>query len=346
MNLYDEARIVGRRLRILVTRLRYLGDVIISTPVISALKRRYPESEVHYLAEEPYAPILDGNPDLDGIIPLRKGLAGSIKTINTLRRVGFTAALDLFYNPRSAVLLTLSGIPIRVGGSRRWRRRLYTGTFTVPEGIRSAVARNLYPLGNFDCEPREELPHVYLGDRERRTGADLLHGTVMWRNGRVIAIHPGGTWPAKRWRPGAFARLAAMIGERFNSKLLIVAGPGEEAIGLEVMEQAGGNSYILPLQPVRSLAAVLDNCNAVIANDGGVLHMAVALGKPTVGIFGPTEPDIWFPYEGKGPFRLVTLNETCAPCHRHYCEDMRCLDGIEPETVLSEVERVLEWGGQ
>ena len=121
-----------------------------------------------------------------------------------------------------------------------------------------------------------------------------------------------------------------------------MSGPGEEGIAREVAHRAGGNVSILPLQPLRSLAGVLTGCLAVVANDGGVLHMAVALGRPTVGIFGPTEPDIWFPYNGRGPYALVTRNEECAPCHRRHCDDLRCLTGIEPEIVAERLLNVIE----
>lgn len=343
MDLYGEARRRGVRPRVLVTRLRYLGDIVLSTPVISSLKKCYPDIEIHYLAEARYAPVLQHHPHLAGVIPLERGARGSVKALVRLRRVACTAAIDLFYNPRSAWLLYLSGIPIRIGGSRRWRRRLYTETFTVPREVRSAVSHHLYPLGILDCRNVGEMPRIYLTGEERSRGDALVRETV--GNGgcdRVVAIHPGGTWPAKRWPPDLFARLIALLGGRIGARALLVMGPGEEGLVREVATRAGGNVSVLPLQPLRSLAAALSGCLAVVANDGGVMHMAVALERPTVGIFGPTEPDIWFPYEGRGPYLLATRNEECAPCHRHYCDDLRCLRGIEPEAVAAKVLRVIE----
>jgi heptosyltransferase-3 len=347
VDLEREAVRRGLPLRILVTRLRYLGDVIISTPVVSALKRRYPRAEIYFMAQAPYSSILEGHPDLFGIVTLYPSSLASLRAIARLRRIKFTAALDLFYNPRSAVMLYLAGIPVRVGGRRRWRRRLYTQTFSVPEGVRSAVSHHLYPLRIFDIDDGDELPRVYLNASERSAGADLVYSIVGEedRDRPVIAIHPGGTWSSKRWPPRCFADLASGLKRRFNARVLIISGPGEEVIARAVMEETCKDVFTLPFQPVRSLAAVLDNCDAVVANDGGVLHMAVALGRPTVGIFGPTEPDVWFPYEGKGPFVLVTRNESCAPCHLHRCEDMRCLKAIGPEEVLAKVERVYEGEG-
>lgn len=345
MDLEREARLRRRPLRILVTRLRYLGDVIITTPVLSALKKRYPSAEIHYLAEARYAPVLYENPFLDRVIELSPGLVSSASVIRTLRKGNFLAALDLFYNPRSALLLYLSGVPVRVGGSRRWRRRLYTETFSVPKEVRSTVRYYLHTLKTFDVDAEEELPRLYLTDGERTAGAELLESAVAGgtAGSPVIAVHPGGTWPSKRWKPESFARLASILVKRFQTIVVIITGPGEAEIAEAVRSTSGDGVFVLPLVPVRTLAAVLDSCSAVVANDGGVLHMAVALGRPTAGIFGPTEPDIWFPYEGRGPFVLVTRNEDCAPCHKHYCDDLRCLEEIEPEQVVGKVEEVLNW---
>jgi ADP-heptose:LPS heptosyltransferase len=123
----------------------------------------------------------------------------------------------------------------------------------------------------------------------------------------------------------------------------VVTGSGEEGIAERVRTEAGGAVRVLPLQPLRTIAAVVASCDAVVANDGGIMHLAVAIERPTVAVFGPTEPDIWFPYEGKGPFALASRRMDCAPCHKHRCESVECLAGIEPEEVLGRVQEVLAW---
>jgi heptosyltransferase-3 len=329
-------------LRILITRLRYLGDVILSTPAVAAVKARYPEAEIWYLAERPYAEILQGNPHLAGIISLTKGFRGTVAALAALRGKRFTAAIDLLYNPRSAWLLFLTGIPVRVGGSRRGRARFYTHRFTAPPGMRSAVAHHLAAVAAIDVRGEETLPRVYLSPEERAAGRAIVRASFPeGAGGRVIALHPGGTWPSKRWPPVSFAALAGMLGERLGARVLIITGPNEAAIADEVRRGSRAETAALPLLPIRTAAAVLDACDAVVANDGGILHLAVALRRPTVGVFGPTEPEIWFPYEGRGPFALVTRREECAPCHLHTCDELDCLRRIEPREVLARVEGVL-----
>jgi lipopolysaccharide heptosyltransferase II len=345
LDLVAEARSRGRSPRVLMTRLRYLGDVILTTPAIADLKARYPEAEIHYCTERAYAEILEGNRSLSGIIPLDRGARGMIEAVAELRRMRFVAAVDFFYNPRSAWLLALGGIPIRVGGSRRARRRLYTHTFSVPSEARSAILHHEAALALFGVRPGSALPRIFLGADEEKAGFALLERTVGISRGAlpIIAFHPGGTWPAKRWRPEAFAALARLLHERMEARVCAITGPGEEDIVRRVRAGAPEAVSILPPAALRTVASVIASCDAAVANDGGIMHMAVALGRPTVGVFGPTEPDIWFPYEGKGPYAVVTHALACAPCHRHSCEHVECLADIAPEEVFARLEGVLSW---
>mgnify|MGYP006282607469 FL=1 len=343
MELTEEASRRGRRLRILVSRLRFLGDVIITTPVIKALKDCYPEAEIYYLAQEEYASVLEENPFLEGVLYLRKGVAGTVRIIRTIRDLRFTAALDLFYNPRSANILFLSGIPVRIGGSRKFRKRLYTENFSVPPEVRSAVRHHLCALRAIGCQPAEPaLPRVYLSMDEVAGGREILKDQTGLNpeNSEIVAVHPGGTWQAKRWPAELFAALIDKIHGDLGAEAVLLTGPGEEGIVAEVAERCSFNPGIIPFLPVREAAAVMEACSAVIANDGGIMHLAVALNKPTVGIFGPTEPDIWFPYSGMGPFRLATVNKECAPCHLHYCGNPECLTDISPGRVYRELMEV------
>ncbi len=335
------------KLRILVTRLRYLGDVILTTPAVSALRERYPEAEIHYATERPYADVLEKNPDIASVIRLSRDSRRALGEIAKIRSLRCTACIDLFSNPRSALLLFLSGIPIRVGAPRGVRRRLYTHRSAVPPETRSAIEHHAAAMGAFDVGMRDSLPRVYISPEEVDAGRELLDRTLGGREAgsRIVAIHPGGTWQSKRWPGGSFARLAVLARERLGARVVAVTGPGEEGIADRVRKESEGAVRVMPLQPLRTIAAVLASCDAVVANDGGLMHLSVALGRPTVAVFGPTEADIWFPYEGKGPFTLVSRRMDCAPCHMHRCGHLDCLEGIEAVEVLGRLRDVLEWSG-
>lgn len=344
MDLREIASRRGVPLRILVTRLRYLGDVVLTTPVLDTLRSCYPDAELYYLTERHYAPVLLGRPGLAGVIGAERGAAGSLRAIREIRRLRPSAAIDLFYNPRSAAIIRLAGVPVRVGGGRRGRRRLYTHLFSPPPGTRSAVMHHLSALSVIGCDaPADPMPSITLGREEIDEGARAIERMTGSAAARCVAVHPGGTWPSKRWPEESFAGLAALIRRSAGAAVLLVTGPGEEGITGRIAAAAGPGVRAAPVMPIRKIAGVLAASQAVVANDGGVMHLAVALGRPTVGIFGPTEPDIWFPYEGRGPYRLVTRRERCAPCHLHHCGDMRCLDTIPPAEVFDALRDAAGW---
>ncbi len=334
--------------RILVTRLRFLGDVIMSTPVIEALKERYPKAQIYYLAGSKYADILEENPYLEGIIRMNNGTASFIRTVLKLRSMKFSVALDLFYNPATANLLFLSGIPVRIGGRRRWRKWLYTMTWQAPGHVRSAVMHHMYPLRLLDVSRENGMPRVYLSEKEREWGRSYLASFNRgdFARNRVVALHPGGTWQSKRWPPVRFGELARRLTSSSGARVLLLTGPGEETIVREVRAATTADVEVMPTRALRETAAVIGACDAVVSNDGGILHLSVALGVPTVGIFGPTEPDIWFPYEGKGPFELAGGGEDCAPCHRHYCSHVKCLEAVDVDEVEERLSRVTGWRRQ
>lgn len=344
----DPAAIASRRdgpVRILVTRLRYLGDVILTTPVIDALGECFPGAEIWYMAEPPYSSILENHPGLTGVIEVGKGPAAMLRTIGKIRKLGVAVAIDLFYNPRSANILRLSGIPVRLGGGRKWRRRLYTDIFEPDSSIRSAIGHHLAALEIFGCAAMERQPRIYLSEAEMVSGRSVVDSVFGGASApkRTVAFHAGGTWPAKRWPASSYASLARTLQDLFDARSLLVTGPGEEDVSDLVVSGSEGSAAAMPLMPIREAAAAIAACDALVSNDGGVMHTGVALGVPTVGIFGPTEPDIWFPYSGMGPYEVISRNEECAPCHLHECGDMKCLKNIAVDEVAECLGRITGW---
>ena len=190
-----------------------------------------------------------------------------------------------------------------------------------------------------------EFPRVYLSTEEKKKGKRILEDMtgVKLERKSVIAIHPGGTFQSKRWPVSYFALLADMIIESFNVKVVVIRSPGQESLAQNVNDLSKYKLTVLPLLSIRIIASILNVCEGVIANDGGILHLSVALKKPTIGIFGPTEPDIWFPYENNGIFRLATKNLECAPCHKDYCETLECLRDLKVEKVFSKFLDAVDW---
>ncbi len=372
----------GRPLRsVLVTRLRYLGDIVMSTVVLEALRAGDPGLRLGYLCEAVHGPVVERIPGLDRVHLLdsrRRGAdarargsqpgrtipgAGVLGTVRALRAARYDLACDLFFNPRSAWLLWGAGVPFRIGGSARWRRRLYTHSVR-PEDLSPAdreILRARAPggLGDHLCRlaplrhEETRLPFLeWLGQagpggplRPRLLGAGrpdhvpselAALGIPPGRGYLVLA--PGATWPTKEWPLESWRELIRLLAGEGRRPLALVLPPGKEAAWAPLADSIPkGCGGLLPGLPLGGVLDILSGAAGVVSVDGGLMHAAVGLGLPTVGLFGPTDPGVWFPYEGAGPFRVLAARPDCHPCHLHACDRFVCL----PELTAAQVARTL-----
>lgn len=292
-------------MRILVTRLRFLGDIVLSTPLLDTLRERFPEARIEYLALAPHAEVLRGHPSVDQlhVLPASPAFGDLLAAVRALRRgPRIDWAIDLFSNPRSAVIVALSGALNRVGSARGVRSRVYQHRRRRPEGNRSAIRHHLDKLVPLLGELPPERP-TSLGVDPKRIG----QGTWSGFEGFTL-VHPGSTWPEKAWLQERWPALIRALDPGRFGKIAVISPPGDRAVGERVAATAG--VALVPELSIPELSSLLTTARCYVGNDGGVLHMAVAHGVPTVGLFGPTEPDIWFPYERFGPFKVV---QRCDP---------------------------------
>ena len=320
--------------RFLVTRLRFLGDIVLCTPLLAALREARPQARIEFLGMVPHVDVLREHPAVDAlhVLPPGASVADMIRMGVGLRARRYDAVFDLFGNPRSALLTRLTGAPLRVGPDRGVRARLYTHRRGRPAGDRSAVRHHLdklVPLLGRAPEPRPTSLHVSESERARLSeGLDLPE--------RVRVVHPGSTWPDKAWPEDRWPTLVRALTERDGAPVVVIDPPSQRGLAARVAGTTGARP--LEVLDVRSVMALLAHADLYVGNDGGILHAAIALGVPSVGLLGPTEPDIWFPYEHLGPYRVI-----------HRCDEARSdpqgrplsrLTGIDVEEVLARVEEV------
>jgi len=324
--------------RILVSRLQFLGDVILTLPAILAIKQKFPDAKIDYLSRADGAAVLEGDPLFDRVLKIPasgESVMATGRLIAALRQEKYDAAIDLYSNPRSALLTWLSGARMRIGGSRRGRRHLYTHSMTTPPTIRSAIDHHLFhltPLGITDVSP--EKPELTLTPEEKRTARERLgEFGVSLDNGPVVGLHPGGKWEVKRWPADQFVALGKSLADRHGFQLVVLIGPGEDVYQKELRDGLGDRAAYLPTFPIRDTAAIIEALNGLVISDGGIMHVSVAVGTPTVGIFGSAEPDIWFPYEKYGPYRAAYIPIDCRPCHSHECSHISCLRKLTAQMV-------------
>lgn len=330
--------------KILLTRMKFIGDVVLTTPIIRTLRETYPDAYIAYLGDAKAVSLLEQNPYLNEIIAFdfsRKSLFYSLKMFLTLYAKKFDVVIDLFSNPRSAVLSFSTMAKVRVGGDARGRRRLYTHRVRDNGKEKTAIEYHYQSLEMIGITPLHYATQIFLTDEEKKEAGRLLQSLGVDPSRKIVALHPGGTWPAKLWQKEKFAELARALAEK-NIAVILTGGSADIPIVDDVRLQSG--ALFLGSVPLRMLAAVYALCGAVVSNDCGAMHIAVAVGTPTVGIFGPGQDRIWFPYPA--PHIALRKHVPCNPCHLNVCdrkEDgyMECMRLLTVDEVLAAVmERV------
>jgi heptosyltransferase II len=337
--------------RILITRLRFLGDVVLTTPLIRALRQRFPQAHLAYLSEKPYGEILQHNPHLNALLTLEQREIASLPLsrrafaqagfIRALREEKYDLVIDLFGNPRSGLLTYLSGAKGRFGPARRGRAVYYTKLIPGLDRPHTQIEAHLEFIKPLGIEP-SEISHrteVFLSEEEKAWARSYLkeHGLT---HHPLILLHPGASWPAKRWFPERFAQIAEKLRKEVSATIVLLCGPDETPVIGEVVRKMTNKPHVADGLPVKKLCALLSACDLSITNDAGPMHIACALGIPTLALFGPGDPATWFPYNEA---HQVAIHHppSCWPCHLDVCDKMDCMKTIAIEEVIKEAKQLL-----
>ncbi len=333
--------------RILLTQLRRIGDVVLTTPIIRALREAYPQAHITYLTEAPSEQVLRNNPHVDQVLvlPKRQGPVAELGFLWRLRRERFDLVLDFFGNPRSALLTWFTGAPRRIGLSLRGRRRLYSDAVSLPPGRRFAVEHKALLLAPLGLSVSNLLPEVFPTAAEQAVAEAQLADLGVGPGELLVGLCPVSRMPYKVWPAERFAAVADHLIERHGARVLFFWGPGEEHFITQVRAHMGQTA--LPSYPVPSLmemAALLARCQLLVSNDNGPRHLAVAVGTPTVGIFGRTHAINWTPPAAPA-HRAVEFDPGCKSACTYPACGLECLDGVPLSAVVEAVDTLLDATG-
>jgi ADP-heptose:LPS heptosyltransferase len=281
--------------KVLILQVRRLGDVLMTTPMLRALKAAIPGVTTHICVERSSLPAVRTNPNLDQAI-LSPGGA-SIRLVPVLRRQRYDVVIDTLGSPASARLAFLSGAPVRIGPDRPWRRPFYTHPCPIREGTYSALAKltRLAPLGVRSSDARIE---VFPTHEDEREAASLWDGFGLDARARVVAFSPVSRRAAKVWPPDRFAAVCDAWAERAGLLFLPLFGPGEGLMVDAVLRSSRcREAYLYPCAPVSfgALAPLITRCAFYFGNDNGIRHVAIAAGIPTAAVFAHPDPATWTP---------------------------------------------------
>jgi lipopolysaccharide heptosyltransferase II len=354
-------------LKILLVRLRLIGDVVFTTPIIRALRRRFPQAHLTYLVESAATSVVATNPHLDEILVVShtrgwRRVRDDARLAARLRSARFDVAIDLHGGPRSSWLTWATRAPLRVGYDVAGRAWMYTSAVHRPRALRPRHSvENQWDLlaaidGSFAARPDPTADRVEMPvDPAARASVDRrLTDLGVPDDGRVIVLHVSAGNPFRRWPESSFAALAAgLVSERPARWVLVTAGPSDREAASRVIDAsreraAGAGAHILDAEgfSLAELRAVMDRAALFVGGDSGPLHIAGTSDVPVVGLYGPTLAERSAPWRpGNIPVASVDAGAlSCRPCDQRACVpgDFRCLTGISAERVREAAERLLE----
>ena len=341
-------------MKLLIVQTGFLGDVVLSTPVITALRKVFPDATISVLTTPQGAELLascpETHPYLDKILSFDKrgsqsGLRGLREMSLKLANEGFDAVFSLHKSWRTALMLWWAGIPRRFGFCEAQGTMLYTSTASRSDLLHE-VDRNLAILRTVGYEPRAFQEKMFVGvSQSHISEAQRLLAPIASRP--VVALAPGSAWRTKRWSESGFRELAQMLVQAGKS-VVILGGPDEMAVGGYI--GAGLNAQVLDLTGKISIltsAAIISRCSVLVANDSLALHLASAVGASVVALFCSTVPEFGFGPWGV-PHKVLGIPAlSCRPCGRHgrvHCPlgTYDCINMLAPSAVSEAVFELLE----
>lgn len=338
--------------RIIIVRMDRVGDVVLSSPAIKAVRDAYPNSRIAVLVR-PYArEVVDGNPCIDEVITYdksgkEKGLFGKIRFIARLKNKKFDLAIILHPKNSSHILVFLAGIPKRLGYDKKSGVLL---TKRIPHtkqyGLKHEIDYVLDLLRYIGIKSSGMSLHMPVNRLSEERIKDIFDKNGISPNDPVIVIHPAASCRSRRWALERFAKASDALAEKYGARIVIISGPGDDKImGDKVAaSMKSGPLNLAGKTSISDIASILRRSKLLISNDSGPVHISCAVGTPVISIFGRKDrgisPERWGPV-GK---RDIALHKDagCEICLAHNCKrGFKCLDMISVEDVLSAADRIL-----
>jgi heptosyltransferase-2 len=338
--------------RILIVRTDRIGDVLLSTPVIKAMRDAYPNAYIAMMVSPYTKDIVDGNPYLDEVIIYdkdgkHKSWLGSIKFAIKLKKKRFNLAIVLHPTNRVHLITFFAGIPRRIGYNKKLGFLLTDRIkHTKQLGEKHELEYNLDLIRYLGIEVKDKNLFMPIKPESETRINNLLAQVGLKDTDKFLAIHPGASCPSKIWPNERFAQVADKLIEKYDFKVIIVAGPKDVSLAQNIIKHLHYPAVNLAGRTsVSQLASLLKRCQLFISNDSGPVHIGVAVGVPVISIFGRSQkglsPKRWGPIGKKG--YILHKEVGCIECLAHNCiKEFACLKAIGVEDVLKLADLVMD----
>ncbi|MBK9528292.1 MAG: glycosyltransferase family 9 protein [Acidobacteria bacterium] len=333
--------------RVLVVKLRSIGDTVLSTPSLIALRRFLPDAQIDILLEDWVAPVLDGFDAVDNVISVGKGSSERLKTAWKLRGQKYDVAINLHGGTTATMFVRASGAPHRIGYSYYQYPFLYNYLLSSAADFwkreKTHSAEQQLALIGFVGVPVDSLPKTRLAANERSIETIReRHPKFETSDLKFTLLHPSTAFFTKQWPTENFARTAEFLAER-GFQAVAVGSKSESKVlddlkSLSMVPVTTFDDLTLP-----EITVLASKAKVFVGNDSGIAHIAAAVGTPSVVVFGSSNRDHWRPWTD-APNEIVFEPFACQPCPGYECKefgDSRCIRDIPPSAVFTALERVL-----
>ncbi len=327
--------------RILVIKPSAIGDVLLSTPVIENLRHSFPDAQINFLTQSYCKEILIDNPFLSRVLTfdIAKG-DSSFCLIKNIHDQKYDLIIDLFGNPRTAIITLNSEARYKVGFTFSWRRIAYNIKVKARSSEVHNIEFNLDALRALNLEIITNTPRFYLNTIHYEFAEKFFNENGL-NNTQVIGINPSGTWETKVWYLEKFTELAKRLGSKY--KILIFWGYGNEKDAAEkIQKEIGSNAVVIPELNLKYMGALLKKCKAFVTNDTGPMHIAWTLGVNVAAIFGPTNSHLQGPLSENS---IVIKNDSlsCLGCNLTKIKDCpyehKCMKDLSVDEVYNKLTK-------
>lgn len=333
--------------RIVVRATNWVGDVVMCMPAFDALRLNFPDSHIAVLARPWVTALFENHPGVDQIIPYARGtgfsrdVAERIRVFRRLRSLRFDLAV-LFQNAFEAALLAWLGkVPVRVGYNTDGRRLLLSHAVIRDKEIVKAhqVEYYLAILRALGWEAPSREPRLHIGEREAEAVRRMLSGHGVTDQGVLVALSAGAMFgPAKRWPAERFGAVGDRVTERWGARVVLIGSEKDRTACMDVARAMRHQALNLcGKTSLGEVMALIGRCRFFVGNDSGLMHIGAALGIPTVGVFGSTNPVATGP---RGRWATVVKHDLdCSPCLKPECRTgYRCLLSVDVDEVWEAME--------
>ena len=339
--------------RILIVRTDRMGDLLLSTPVVCALRKEYPQAFISMMVSPNTKDIVEGNPYLDEVLVYdkdfrHKNWGATYKFAQILRKKKFDLAVILHPTNRVHLLTFLAGIPVRLGYNRKLGFLLkIKKEHHKQEGLMHEAEYNLELLKLLGVSGLSRDLFMPLRPESEKWADNLWSRENIKLTDRILALNPGASCPSKIWPAERFSQVAQSLAQSHNLKVILLAGSKDLALANKIAAEGRNKYQIINLAgktTLSQMASVLKRCTMLISNDSGPVHMASSLGVPVISIFGRNQPGLspqrWGPLGKKDKY--LHKNIGCVQCLAHNCQkDFACLKAISVSDVLQAAEEIL-----